>query len=390
MDIGQIGRNKSVSIINSKELEFKEVDLLDNFSKLALLLLLSGYKLEDEIYLFDRLPEQINEQDLNQFLSYVVNHPNAPKNFAYSVTCKPSNSDIVARDITNHNKSVEGSILCFSGGIDSTAGLLYCLDKKVPVKPLFIDFKQRNGESEVKSVEGILHKLKIEPKVISLDLKKIILDGWKSWDFIIPGRNFLFLCLAKSLAKNQSFSPATIYLCANKEEMRKWKHHDKSKYFFRKMNTLIRDDKDSQNVEFSTPFEKYSKTEILYWWKTNCEKKYGLSPYDTSTCYYEKKCGKCRACFRRTISLLAAGYEVDRDLEVHPLSDPVLFIKNIWIPEIKAGKISRTGKLDFYIALEKSLNILPQHLSDFYQTLRPITIKAIQRRKNEIKSVRIV
>ena len=385
MNIGKISKKNS-QIITTDDVIIKPSNIVDNYTKLSILVALAAYKKTNSIFLDDKF-NKINLKFLGKFMSYVVNHPNSPKKFEFKIeqnTNKRLNND-------KKDNILYDVILSFSGGIDSTAGLLYCLDNKLNVLPLWVNFGQKNKKAEEKSLNFVLEKLKIKSFLkTEVGLEKQILKGWKDWDFIVPARNFIFAAMSNSIFKNSNNSKGKIFICAIKEEMRKWKHRDKSKYFFETSSRIFSKDS-GKNIKLCSPFEKYSKTEVLYWWKNNWEKKYGISPHDTSTCYYNLKgaCGKCRACFRRTISLLAAGYEVDENLQVNPLTDPVGFIKNIWIPEIIVGKISRSGKLDFYIAMEKSKNILPPYLLQYYNNLPWQTIKAISKRKKEILSVKL-
>lgn len=385
MNIGKI-LTKNSRIITTEDFSIKPMGIVDNYTKLSVLVALAAYKKTNYIFLDDKF-NKIKLQFLSNFMSYVVNHPNSPKKFQFKI------EQNIKTELNNDKKNdiPYDVILSFSGGIDSTAGLLYCLDNKLKVLPLWVNFGQKNKEAEKKSINYILGKLNIKNLLKSeINIEKQILKGWKDWDFIVPARNFIFASIANSIFKSSNNSKGMIFICAVKEEMRKWKHRDKSKYFFKTSSSLF--SKDSRkNICLCSPFEKYSKTEVLYWWKNNWEKKYGISPHDTSTCYYNLKnpCGKCRACFRRTVSLLAAGYEIDNNLQVNPLTDPDNFIKNTWIPEINADKISRTGRLDFYIAMEKSKHILPSYLLEYYNNLPWQTIKAISKRKKEILSVKL-
>lgn len=385
MNIGKIS-NKNSHLITTNDVDIKPSTLLDNYTKLSILTALAAYKKTDYIYVDDQFDKKINLKLLGNFMSYVVNHPNAPKEFKFIIE-----QNINATSQNNIKQDISCDVvLSFSGGMDSTAGLLYCLDKGLDVLPLWIDFGQKNIGAEKEASNRILKKLHKKSLKVSLDLKKQQLRGWKDWDFIVPGRNFIFAAISNSILKYSNNTKRIIFVCAVKEEMKKWKNRDKSKYFFRVSSCFFSKDSE-KNIKLCSPFEKYSKTEVLYWWRHHWEKKYGVSPHDTSTCYYNfaKACGKCRACFRRTISLLAAGYEIDNNLMVHPLTDPVNYIKNVWLPEIAVGKISRTGRYDFYIAMEKCKDILPPHLLEYYNNLPWQTLKAISRRKEEIQNINL-
>ncbi len=383
MEIGKVG----TSLITTDTIPVSRPELLNNFVKLGILSALAGYKKQDRVFVNGRFSPGVDIGRLGRFMSYVVNHPAAPKHFDFQLTQNRQKG----KEALVGNDLCYDIILSFSGGIDSTAGLLYCLDNNLSVLPLWIDFDQRNKVSEMQAAQRILARLGMRNNQMNLSVGfgDFILKGWEDWSFIVPARNFIFIALAEALFFNSSKGKGTIYLCANREEMRKWKHRDKSAYFFRTASSFFKSDS-GKNIVVTSPFREYSKTEILYWWKNHWEKKYGISPYDTSTCYYNSgACGRCRACFRRTVSLLCAGYDADRNLEHHPLTDPVGLIKNEWIPEIRAGKISREGRLDFYIALEKTLDLVPRYLTEFYKQLPSRTKSAITRRKAEITAVEL-
>ncbi len=163
---------------------------------------------------------------------------------------------------------------------------------------------------------------------------------------------------------------------------------DKSKYFFTKASNLFSLDS-GKEVIVMTPFANISKTEILSYWRKYWVKKYKISPHDTTTCYYGRGCGKCEVCFKRTICLLASGFDIDPFIKIHPMKDPSGFIVKKWIPKINLGEFSRIRKLDFLIAVEKCLDIVPKKVKDFYSDLPHQTLLAMKKRKEEIKNVKI-
>lgn len=219
----------------------------------------------------------------------------------------------------------------------------------------------------------------LEPFVVKPDMSGYILTGWKDWDFIIPGRNFLFLSLANSLLQVSKKREGFIYLCSHRNEMGYLKNRDKSRYFFEKSADFFSLDS-GKKIHTGTPFADYSKSEVISYWRRNWEKKFKISPYDTVTCYYEKGCGCCEACLKRATYLLAGGYEVDKKIKINPMKDPKKIIVNKWIPMIKNCKVARDNKLDFLIAIKKSIKIAPYYVRNFYENLSPQTLKAVERR----------
>ncbi len=384
MKIGKIKLGNSYATITDSFVNFNRL-FLDNFTKLAILTILAGYKKSDEIIINDEFPKEVNLKKLSSFTSYILNHQIAPRRFRINIT--PNQTEKV--EIKTKNKLIKqnfkslSAVLSFSGGLDSTAGLLYALDKKIKILPIWIDFGQRNNLAEYRAMQRILRRLKIKPLIFRLNLKSAILHGWKDWSFIVPGRNFLFLGLANSILKFSRLKIKTIYLCAHKDEMGFLKNRDKSQYFFDNVSAFFSAGS-GQKITSLSPFKNYSKSEIISYWRRQWEKKYGISPFQTITCYYDGNCGKCDACLKRAVYLLAGGYNISSTVKINPLTDPAGIIKNSWLPRIKNGKLTRNNKLDFFIAVEKSLKIVPSYVRDFYQNLSLQTLKSIQRRKKEI------
>jgi len=233
-----------------------------------------------------------------------------------------------------------------------------------------------------------LGKIKTAPLTAKMDINKFILDGWKDWDYIIPGRNFLFISFANNILKNSTRNKVYIYLCAHKDEMVHRRNTDKSKYFFKKASQLFSLDS-GKKVIVTTPFSHVTKAEILSYWKKHWIKKYGISPHDTTSCYYGRGCGRCEVCLKRTVSLLASGFGIDPFIKDHPMKDHSGLIAKKWIPQMLSGKLSRDRKLDLLIAIGKSLKVVPDKVKKIYLNLPRQTLLAIKRRKEEIANAEI-
>jgi len=381
----QLGRTINYQTINSRSISLTRTELLNAFTKAAILTILAGYKKFDYISVEDKF-NRINLKKLANYLSYVLNHKEfAPRK--YNLKIIDQKNFINKKNNFENNNDYDG-ILSFSGGMDSTAGLLYSFEKNQHVKPIWISFGQRNDKAELNAVKKILRRFKISPLIVKMDINQYILKGWKDWNYIIPARNFLFVSFAGTLLNYSKGKKGFIYLCAHKDEMKHWRNTDKSKSFFSKASNFFSTE-NNKKITITTPFANISKTEILSYWRKYWIKKYKISPHETTTCYYERGCGKCEACLKRTISLLAAGYNIDPFIRINPMTDPSGFIIDKWIPQIKLRKFSRIKKLDFLIALEKSLDIIPKRVRRFYNNLPPQTLSAIKRRKEEIDNVKI-
>lgn len=384
MILGSIsgGSNKTTEI-DSRSIKFGCLDVLDSFTKLAVLAIFSGYQACDRIFVNGKFAETVDVKKLGNFISYNLNHDVAPRRFSTQISFN--------RDFDNPVDVGENDyqgILSFSGGIDSTAGLLYALERKMNVVPMWIDFGQRNKKAEEAAVRWVLARLKIEPIIVRLDLEKIILDGWRQWNFIVPGRNFLFLSIANAILQRSRKRDNFILLCAHKDEMGHKKNRDKSLFFFEAASGFFSAAGEKKIAAF-TPFKDFSKTEILSYWKKEWEKKFNVSPHDTTTCYYENGCGECEACLKRSIYLTAAGYPLDPAIRVNPMTDPSGFMRTKWIPRIKGKNLSRTNELDFLLAIEKHADSVPKEVSNYLLKLPWQTRAALERRKREIDSIKI-
>lgn len=80
--IGKIGQKIDQEEVDSHLINFRDSNLLDAFSKVAILILLAGYKQTDYIFVDDKFGNSIDLKKLSRFLSYVLNHRDlAPRKF---------------------------------------------------------------------------------------------------------------------------------------------------------------------------------------------------------------------------------------------------------------------------------------------------------------------
>jgi len=187
--------------------------------------------------------------------------------------------------------------------------------------------------------------------------------------------------------QNSTKRKGNIYLCAHKDEMGYLKNRDKSKYFFEASSNLFSND--NKKIIATTPFDSYSKSEIISYWRRKWEKKFRISPHETTTCYYENGCGICEACLKRAIYLTAAGYNIKSRYKINPFKDPSGLIIKKWIPNIISNQISRSNKLDFLIAIEESIDIVPRAVRDFFENLPKQTLKTMKKRRKEIELIEL-
>jgi len=352
---------------------------IDSSVKLAILTTVAGYLEKDEISIDGKPPMHIGH--VNKFLSYILNDSRAAPRI-FRINTKFTDGTITP--IKNQNDY--DVLLSFSGGIDSTAGLLLALDQKLKVKPIFISFGQKNEKEEIETVRNILAKLNIELTTITIDIDKYIDHDWKRWKLgIIPARNYLFAAFAASILSNSSKKKPQIWVCAHKEEINPI-NTDKSKRFFRS-GTKIFSEYYERTILLSTPFMSITKPEILSYWGKNWAKKYNLTVEDTISCYFGNNCGVCKACINRAIAFTCAGIKVET-YKISPFADTTKLIWHSYIERFPTLKKER--RIDFLYALKINEGSLPPALKKFVNEHYDEYKKDITRRIKIIQNIEII
>lgn len=372
-------KNNLVGYVNGYEITKDEIGLncnrdieLDSATKLALLLTLCGYKESDRIKV--QGCRIYNSKTLNSFCSYLLNDKRAsPRNFDLKILF---NKPVASENKISTNQKYY-SYVAFSGGIDSTAGLLLALDRKENPQPVWIGFGQKNEKDELKVVENLCKKLGLDLIKIQVDFKKYVDDGWSRWRLgIIPARNFLFAAFAAKLACNSS---AKIYICAHKEEITPI-NTDKSIRFF-KTSSRIFSRYYNNKISVETPFEKFSKPEIVAYWNRYWCKKYGVKPVDTVSCYFGTNCGICKACINRAVAFSCCQIKLER-FKVNPFLDKEGIIKDGYISRFKS--LEKDRQLDLLYALNQNYYPLPKELKYFVDKTYDKFAGKIKKRINDI------
>jgi 7-cyano-7-deazaguanine synthase in queuosine biosynthesis len=375
----QIGKVKD-EIITAEDLKIQSdfnVDDLDSISKTAVLLTIAGYNEVDEIEIFGEDISNIIE-DYQKFLDCNLNFSASPREFSISAKYSPNLKQNPSDKTNDLDYDV---VLLFSGGIDSVAGLLYCLDNNKKVLPVWVDFGQGNQRKEKEIVEDIAKKLKIQLREINIDLKKFVAKGEKRWkNGIVPARNLMLLSLVQTLSKNGSSKPIEFFLCASKDEY-KSKNNDKSPYFYNSLSTIF-SRLANKEIKVTSPFLLYNKAEIMSYWKRCWDNKFGITIKDTISCYEGNNCGKCKACCYRKINCLASGCEDNKSI-ANPFKDESGLLVKHYIKEFDNWGISR--KVDFLIALEKEYDLLSQEIKDFYNFKQVKYKDLVNKRKEYLK-----
>ncbi|MBU2639131.1 MAG: 7-cyano-7-deazaguanine synthase [Nanoarchaeota archaeon] len=350
----------------------------DFFTKLSILTTLAGYLKENNILLNDC---PFEKERLEDFLSYVLNNKKfAPINFKLNIDF--TNNKTTPASNTKHDYDC---VILFSGGFDSTAAFLKSLDEGLKPLLLWIGFGQKNERSEYEMVKKTSKWINYPVSLVRLDLKDYINEGWKEWDYIIPARNFMFVCMAASFLSNSKKKDLKVFLSAHEEEIKET-NTDKSKRFFNSCSELFTKFYET-NITVETPFEKYSKAEIASYWNKKWIKKYKISPYYTITCYYGTNCGRCKACLKRNIALLVGGFNMDSDLKENPFEDKDNFIYEDLLNRFDEFSLKR--KLELLIALDIMKEDLPIKTREEFSLLKDKYSKDIEPYKQHIKIVEI-
>lgn len=388
--IGKVSDGRNSKIYKASDISLSDVSNLDTLTNLSVLTTLAAYDQAEIITVNGHVPKTINNSEVAKFLAYVVNHPMfAPKKYKFSIIYKDydsSSSDDTSPQLSLPQKV--GSIVTFSGGIDSTAGLLYMLENDLDVIPFTLYMGQKNEKYEKEIVSSLSKKLKIKTYRVDLDISPKIEANKKYWDYIIPARNFIYITYAAKVISLTAAKTKHIYLFAHKDEMDKVRNTDKSEYFLTESAKLF-SKYYKREYKCVTPFKDIDKTQVLSYWKKNWLKRFRISPHDTTTCHEARACGICDGCLKRTISLLAAGFTADPYIDSHPLADKGGIIKNSWLPMIKEKRLSQVRLYDLLIALSRTdQSILPSHVKDLMK-LNGSLQSAINERIRNIENAKL-
>lgn len=376
---GEIGQNK----IESLGLEIEGIDGfgVDSVVKTAFLITLAGYLEKDDILVNGEKYYSVDK--LSEFFSYVLNDKRAaPRKFNVSLEFSPTRK--IDSSKSKKTSKAEIVFVSFSGGLDSTAGTLYAIDKGYNVQPVWVGFGQKNEKRELKVVKRVCKKLNINPVLVRVDMKDYVDTGWNRWKMgIIPARNYLFASIAASMANKYTNKSSKIFICAHKGEITPT-NTDKSLRFYSTSSDIF-SRAYGKNISVTTPFSRVTKAEIISYWIKNWLDKYGISPEETVSCYYGEKCGNCKACINRAVAFSCNDLLIE-DFKNNPFQDREEVIRKGYMKRFNSLKTDR--KLDFLIAFNKNLTQLPEDLANFVKKKYGKNKEAVQERQAKIKGGR--
>lgn len=209
---------------------------------------------------------------------------------------------------------MEKSLVCLSGGLDSTASLMWALKNRKSVEAIFFNYGQKALESERRTVKKLSEKFGFECTEVDLSfLSQMSHSALQCEDKEIPqgdevkildinqshktaqsvwvsNRNGLFVNVAASLAEYKDIGE--IMVGFNKEEALTFA--DNSKNFVEKLNQSLFYSTQNQ-VRVLSPTLEMTKVEIY-----KMAKEHGLEDSDLWPCYFsgETICGECESCKR--------------------------------------------------------------------------------------------
>lgn len=169
-------------------------------------------------------------------------------------------------------------LVLLSGGLDSTACVVYYQSLKYEVTTLFVDYGQSARDEEQRASRRVATKLGV--KRIRLRI-----DPMRTGVGVIPGRNAMLLSIGlMKAAFDQGLIAIGVHGGTN--------YPDCSEDFIRQMN-VVADFYAAGSIRFDAPFVKWSKADIFEFLKMN------RGPIaSTYSCERggAEGCGKCISC----------------------------------------------------------------------------------------------
>lgn len=271
-------------------------------------------------------PTNADNKELSDFLTYILAYPKGIE----------TPKVIVSEDHINSNNSyydefAERTLVCFSGGVDSTGALLKLLDEEKNPVAFWCDYGQPYKEPERKAVERICKKLNIPLIEAVLDLTDLIAVGGKKFGHVFPARNLMIASIGLC------FKPKEIVLAGLCDEL---VVPDKSLRMYEEFIKYF-------EVPLYSPFVNMTKTEVLCVWKAKWDKY--LNAKETVSCYSNNgDCQNCSSCAKREVAFVASDY-TNQYPEV--FTNQHELIEGHWFSRVDIFQYER--RTDMLIALSK-------------------------------------
>ena len=264
----------------------KQTELDTPFIKAVLELIRATYE-NDSIVEIINPTNNSNLEELSDFFEYILKYPagvDIPKVIVKNASDTEivENADFLVSDC---------DVVCFSGGIDSTAALLHLLEHKKNIVALWCDYGQPYNEPEREAVVRICKMLSVQLYIATVDLSELIALGTERFKHVFPARNLLIAAIAAALQPNE------IVLAGLSDEL---VVPDKSPRMYSEGSRLL-------NYRVYSPFINMTKAEVLSVWKKRWNKM--LDASETVSCYGDNgDCQNCSSCAKREVAKIASEY----------------------------------------------------------------------------------
>ena len=202
---------------------------------------------------------------------------------------------------------IRKSIVCFSGGADSTTVLYLAMRESEKICAFSVDYGQRHSK-ELECARDITARLGIQHVVMNLNLgvfggsplvdKTINVPDQQEnaqSSTVVPYRNTLIATLAAALARSKGYN--TIYMGPTYEDLANYA--DCRPIFYESLEETLRLGDTLHDLSIITPFISSTKREIVRFGMN-----LGVDYSKTWTCYagLSEPCMKCDSCRERMLS----------------------------------------------------------------------------------------
>lgn len=314
---------------------------------IAILAVFAGYRLKGDMRVAVPLSAtQPETATLSAFLTFLLRYP--PEVNVPEVLVRWSAANLT-HGAGSTMMSGDSPLVLASGGVDSTAALLWCLSTGQRPTALWVNYGQPYATHESMAITAICERLKVPLIQMRVHLDDEISGGTAVYRHIVPARNLLLTALGASLGADR------IILAGLVDEQ---KVPDKSPRFYREASAMCK-------ARVFSPFVNLTKTDVLALWRRHWQDI--ISPELTITCYDESgHCGRCRACIKRSIAFAAAGWGIDHSARVDPLADRDGIIEEDLLA--RWHSFSRVRQLDMLLAFRNAHLRMSPKIQEFAHT----------------------
>lgn len=347
---------KTKIINNKKE---KEIVVYSELIDIIYDIIKQTYLNSKEIYIDN--PTNADRKELSEFLTYILAYPKGIETPKVIVGKKNNNFiNNFCDDFKNH------TLVCFSGGVDSTGALLNEIDQGKDPVALWCNYGQPYKKPEKMAVERICNKLNVPLIETVLDLTDLISIGGEKFGHVFPARNLMIAAIGLC------FKPKEIVLAGLCDEL---VVPDKSLRMYNEFESYF-------EVPLYSPFVNMTKTEVLCMWKAKWDKY--LDASETVSCYNDNgDCQDCSSCAKREVAFVASEY---RDGYPKVFTNQHELIEGHWFSRVDIFQYER--RTDMLIALSKHIDKLTPKLQELVKINCQKYKDEIEQRKKQLNKLR--